>query len=81
MTPEELDLIIELNSIEPVLIQEREDLRVKFMTAAMINAMWGASIQPHQLDYLGRDSEEEVSEVATKQNVIQAFGAVPLRVS
>lgn len=82
MTPEELDAILALNRIEPVLHEEREDMRVKFMTAAMINSMWGGSIEPYQLDYLGRDSETvEVSEEATKQNVIQAFGAVPLRVS
>ena len=72
MTPEELDAILALNRIEPVLHEEREDMRVKFMTAAMINSMWGGSIEPYQLDYLGRDSETvEVSEEATKQNVIQ----------
>ena len=80
MTTEELDAILALNQIEPVLREDREDLRAKFMTAAMINSMWGGSLEPHQLDYLGRDLEvEEVSTEATQQNVIQAFGAIPLR--
>ena len=81
MTTQELDFILALNQIEPVLNQDREDMRVKFMTAAMINSMWGGSIEPNQLDYLGRDTEEEeISPEATKQNVFQAFGAIPLRV-
>ena len=80
MTTEELDAILALNRIEPVLREDREDLRVKFMTAALINSVWGGSLEPHQLDYLGRDLEaEEISTEATQQNVFQAFGAIPLR--
>ena len=58
MTTEELDTLLALNQIEPVLREDREDLRSKFMTCAMINSMWGGNLEPSNLDYLGRGDDE-----------------------
>jgi len=74
LTPTELAYLKAFNQIESF-GDEREDARVKFMTACMMSMQTaaGESVNPQDLDYMPIGDDEKQEEFASPNQVTQLF--------